>query len=105
MSYLCDFDIRAGVGSCFASCADQIEQVRGHCWSSCAGSVFSSCSDYSLCETCGGSGGGGYSSSSLLEENAFDWGLAGQGFKDSFPLFLSVFAVFAIVRILHLPFK
>jgi len=48
------------------------------------------------CEIYSSSGGG---------EPYFDWALANQGFKDSFFLFLTMFAVYCIVKILHLPLK
>jgi len=36
---------------------------------------------------------------------AFDWALAEQGFRESFPLFLVVFAAFCIVKVLNLVLK
>jgi len=46
-----------------------------------------------------------YSSSSSVVETEFDWELSKQGFKDAFPVFLAIFAVYCVVKVLHLPFK
>jgi len=59
--------------------------------------VFPYCSEYVLPPLS--------SSSSSVGEPVFDWGLAEQGFKESFPLFLTIFCVYCIVKILHFPFK
>jgi len=35
----------------------------------------------------------------------FDWALAEQGFRESFPLFLAIFAVFCVVKVFNFALK